>query len=211
MRLQRSDDDAPRVWTLPSRLVLVAALALCSVTRADSTPPPGISGKAATRRQLQWTPKQIPNLGLTIDLLKGAAIGETAWKDGGGTVYQTLPLDDGELVRVSLRAGAGEGLEAFRGDHVSWALSPPEKGSVCGEPARVQRATYPAQHIACVMVAKGTPGGNHPAYVAASVATTVVFEHHGVPVRLIWELESDKNRSALEAALAHFFQSVRCR
>jgi hypothetical protein len=148
----------------------------------------------------------LASVGVTVDLVNGEPAEEVAWKEGGGVIFQTHALADHEFVTLSIRGGPGEGLDDFRSAHSDWRLSAPKTTQVCGKAATMQRATRPAQEIVCVITATG----NHPDWIAPSLVVEVVFKHRGVPVRARFEAEST-HLGELEAARAHFFQSIRCR
>jgi hypothetical protein len=154
---------------------------------------------------MQWQRKKLAGTGVSLYFFAEDKVGEARWPGGGGTLFQTHPLEKQGAVRLSIRAEAGEGLEAFRQDHQQWTFSPPTSATACGKPAEVQRATHEAEHITCVI----TPEGNHPAYVPPRAAMAVVFAHRGRSVRVTWEAEAEEP-TTLEAVRDRFFASVRC-
>ena len=175
---------------------LLATVVLCSSCGGGPTPGP-------VARSTAWRTHRLP-VGLAIDLPAVAAVERASWPGGGGAIL-ALVFDADETLRVALRAGAGEGLDAFRRDHAGWTIEPAVRGRVCGRPAWIARATRPAEEIECVI----TTDGNAPGWRAASEAVAVVVEGGAVPARLTVELESDRPGRA-SAWRDRVLRSLRC-
>ena len=190
---------APLATATPPVALKWAAHTLVLASPANGSPANGSPANGKSARQPAT---------LHLDFVASTPVHTVLWDSGGGTIFQSHALGGKETLRLSVRAGLGEGLDAFRGDFSDSQIHALDGVNVCGRPVKGLVATRKAQDIACVISA--IPGvANHPTKLLPKRAIAVVFEHGGMPVRLTVEVAS-KRRDAFGAVEEHFLSSVRC-
>lgn len=115
-----------------------------------------------------------------------------------------------DSVNVVVRVGPGENAFSDVEQHRDRCrFSRKNRLQICGHDAQRFVVACPEEHIACVMVESGTPGGNHPDYIPPMTTWGLAFDSGKLPGSVSIEMPT-AFAGALAPMVERTFASIRC-